>query len=128
MRIDIKEMVLEAPLFISGVNFGTKLPCSKGKVEMFCNDPNSNIAVIIYKNDYSFVKFQSATLMDPSQIGGPKPQDKKLQVIPSPVHNPVKAQISGPEKFTAQVSNPISDVPKKPGRPAKFQGQDRQGE
>lgn len=130
MRIDLKFIQLKEPLFLSGVNFGLKLtPQSKGGLEMFLTDITSMKATIIYKGEYCFAECSSVTLADPSQVGGPKPVARNLAVLAPSFPGPVQAQIGGPTSpFNAQVSDPTSAAPKKPGRPAKFQGQESQGE
>lgn len=141
MKIDFEFIELHTSLFLGGVNFGLKLyPTSKGGLDMYY-DTDLKHYVVIYKTHVAMIRdVASATLKNPSHIG--------VELCEKPGHTmtlkltqqedalaptsttPVKAQATGPEKTirTAQVSTPHSKPPKAPGRPAKYQGEESQGE
>lgn len=140
MKIDLEFAHLHGPLFIThdngGTNFGEKIYIDqrknlKGKLDALYYDTDLRHTVVVYKGKVSMIEnVSSATLVDPSQIGVKIPKVEVPAYIArvSPPPAPVKAQVGGPEKFQAQVSTPHDKVQGKPGRKAKYQGEESQGE
>lgn len=130
MKIDLEFVELHSPLFLGGVNFGLKLyPNSKGGLEMWY-DTDLEHTIVVYKGKVAMLETTaSMTLKDPKQLGldiapPAKPGLATLKdVFPQAA---VKAQVTGPERTirTAQVSTPHDNVQGKPGRKAKFQGEE----
>lgn len=131
MKIACQFMELGKSLFLLGTNYGEKITpkSSKGNLKIFW-DTEEKRAEIHSDKGHTFVTESWVFTYEPIQ-------DKPA--APVNVHHdqrivPAHAQVGGPQDvfktqpFTAQVSTPISQPPKKPGRPAKFQGEESQGE
>lgn len=132
MRIDLEFVELHAPLFVDGINYGLKLYSdpkkAKSPIEMYY-DTELKHTVIICKAKVALIENSaSMTLSNPKQIG------VDISMTPAPLMarptivrpTEIKAQVSGPERVlhNAQVESPISHPPRKPGRPAKYQGEE----
>lgn len=135
MKLDLEFVELHSPLFLADTNFGMKLyadpkKSQKGMIKMWY-DTELEHTVIVYKHHVAIIESTaSKTLSDPNQIGV-----KVEAVLPKivPLVMPatqIKAQVSGPGigLKTAQVSTPMDKVQGKPGRKAKYQGEESQGE
>lgn len=127
MILDLEFVELHQPLFIDGMNFGLKLYAdpkkNKAPIEMWY-DTELRHTVIVYKQKVALIESTaSKTLKNPDQLGYPVLETKqtliRMDLPQSHPNHPMK---------TAQVSTPISQPPKKPGRPAKYQGDESQGE
>lgn len=120
----VKLVQLHEPLFLAGVNFGNKLIEKTGKGDLkLTHDSETDHVLVEFKGERSHIK-NWASFNEDTGI-------KEEQPRPIIVHNPsIKAQFSGPEKpvFTAQVSTPLDKVQGKPGRKARYQGEESQGE
>lgn len=127
MRIDLEFVELHAPLFIAGINFGLKLYA----------DPRKNKApIVIYydtegtgkwtKEEHVVVEYQEKVTIIPTFASMTVKSAPKLVKVPEPLkpQPAIKAQIGGPEKFSAQISTPMDQVQGKPGRKAKYQGEE----
>ena len=122
----VKLVQLHEPLFLAGVNFGNKLiPRSgKGHLELTHDDVSDHV-IVDFNGEIAHIKNWASFNED-----GP------VKEAPKNVHHdqriaPVKAQASGPGialKFNAQVETPLDKVQGKPGRKAKYQGEESQGE
>lgn len=144
MRIDLEFVELHTSLFLSGVNFGLKLyPNSKGGIEMYY-DTDIEHTVIVYKDKVAIIESTaSKTLKDPRQINintsHKITKETTSYQLDGATGLPVikRAQISGPEPYSqtqaiqpmqrisAQIETPITNMPRKPGRPAKYQGEEK---
>jgi hypothetical protein len=142
MKLDLEFVELHSPLFLADTNFGMKLyadakKSQKGLIKMWY-DTELEHTVIVYKHHVAIIESTaSKTLADPSQIGVTVqlvPQEgtiRGVKIVPLVPTQPVKAQVSGPGlglKQSAQVSTPMDKVQGKPGRKAKYQGEESQGE
>jgi hypothetical protein len=133
--IKVKFSELRAPLFLNGRNFGTKLDYTKPQLSMLYNREEKELYVF-YGDQMAMIPRESCASIVPVDmqdfgVKAPAPEVKKQQVVkPQAATPPVKAQVGGPGDVvrSAQVWNPITEPPKKPGRPSKFQGGDNQGE
>lgn len=143
MKIDLEFVELHSPLFIthgiSGTNFGEKLHIDpkknlKGALDFLYYDTDLKHTIVGYKGKVSLIEnVASMTLIDPMQVGIKTvlPIVTRTATIPVQLKEPIKAQASGPGlgiKFNAQVETPIDKVQGKPGRKAKYQGEESQGE
>lgn len=134
MKVDLEFVELSTPLFLGKVNFGLKIePTTKGKSLKMWYDTDSGLTYIIYQDKVSIhTKTENMVMYDPSQLGiAIQKQPQKLSdTTTKDVPFQVKAQVSGPGigLKSAQVETPISKVQGTPGRKAKFQGQESQGE
>lgn len=124
MRIDLEllQLMHTESLFFAGKNFGSKIkPGDKNITELYY-DTDTGIVTVVCEGQTSLVKgFMSVTCR--------KEKQPVLEVVKPHTVVAVNAQIGGPNSpFQAQVSDPTQQAPKKPGRPAKYQGQESQGE
>lgn len=119
----VKLVQLHEPLFLAGVNFGTKLQIRTGKGDLaLTHDTDSDHVIVEFGNERAHIKNWASFNEDINL----KPEVVRVVTLPTPG---VKAQVSGPEKpFAAQVSTPLDKVQGKPGRKAKYQGEETQGE
>lgn len=139
MKIDLEFVELETPLFLGGVNFGTKLhdeptKNAKGRVTMWY-DTDLRHTFVVFNDKLAIIESTaSKTVKNPAQLGVElKPTTKTTTgrlTAPSST-TPVKAQVSGPGmgiKVSAQISDPTRQAPKTITRKAKYQGEESQGE
>ena len=143
MKIKCSFIKSHEPIFIGGVNYGDKL-----------QEKNSKGALILVYDIVQQLGYVQDTKtgklgcipnvayfepINPTELGFPvigKPQEPIPRHISHPqvMGTSVKAQIGGPQdvfkpvSFTAQVSTPQDKVQGKPGKKAKFQGEESQGE
>ena len=134
MRIDFEFVELHTPLFLDGVNFGTKLYAdrrknTKGPVDLWYDTVLAKYFVLYQSKLAMIDTVASSTLVDSTQVGVETATVAKAKAVDDgPRYEPrpaVKAQATGPEKTirTAQVSTPLDKVQGVPGRRAKFQGE-----
>ena len=142
MKIDLEFAELHSPLFIThdngGTNFGEKLYIDpkrnlKGALDALYYDTDLRHTVVMYRGKVALIEnIASMTLKDPDKVGlAPVVRPVLTPVRPTPfIPQPGKAQVGGPGevRLSAQVSTPIDKVQGKPGRKAKFQGEETQGE
>lgn len=134
LKTNLEFAALHGPVFIShdngGTNFGEKLyydKRNKGQFDEFYLEERegySDRIVVKYKGKTSYIQnWQNVVLLE---------NTVKPVLVATVVHTPqVRAQASGPGmglKFSAQVETPIDKVQGKPGRKAKYQGEESQGE
>lgn len=142
MRIDLKFVELHAPLFLAETNFGTKLysdkPIKGKNLELWYETDLKHTFVVANGEVAMIESTASKTVADISQLK----EYVKIKVVNQGTmfsktdhaaatikSLPVKAQVSGPgQGITAQVSTPMDKVQGKPGKKAKFQGEETQGE
>lgn len=143
MRIDLKFVELHTPLFLAGTNFGMKLYTdpkknSKGSLEIWY-ETDIEHTFVIYNGEIAIIEATaSKTIADPEQVkmflkdrvAPSKGLFNKTNHAEASIKSIVNAQVSGPGMglMSAQVSDPTSKAPKKPGKPAKYQGEESQGE
>ena len=124
----VKLVQLHEPLFLAGVNFGNKLIPRSGKGHLeLSHDTESDHILVEFNGERAHIKNWASFN-----------EDLKMELVEVPKvasitrNQPVvKAQASGPGlglKFNAQVETPIDKVQGKPGRKAKYQGEESQGE
>lgn len=141
MKIDFEFVELHTPLFLNGVNFGTKLYAdrrknSKGPVDLWYDTVLAKYFVLSSNKLAMLDTVASSTLVNSMQVGvetAPLVRAKDDGVnYEQPKQQPVKAQATGPERTirTAQVSTPmdvVQGVPSK-GKKPRYQGEESQGE
>lgn len=130
MRIELEFVELHAPLFLDGRNFGLKLYADPKKnrvpIQMYYDTDGTGKWT---KEESVIVEYGEAVAIIPTYASKTPKTTKTVKLVPT-VHEhaspTVKAQVSGPEKpvFTAQVSTPMDQVQGKPGRKAKYQGEE----
>jgi hypothetical protein len=122
----VKLVQLHEPLFLAGVNFGNKLQPRSGKGHLELTHDDVSDHVIVNFNG------QIAHIKNWASFNEETPELETTEVVPiARSAAAVKAQASGPGlglKFQAQVETPIDKVQGKPGRKAKYQGEESQGE
>lgn len=121
MRIDLEFVELHSSLFLDGINFGTKLYAdpkrSKWPVEIYY-DTELEHTIVIYKDKLAMVESTaSKTVKDPKLI---KLASQKVLIKEAEL----KVEAVMPWTGSAQVSTPQSTVQGKPGRKAKYQGEE----
>ena len=123
--LDLVQLNKDESLFLAGKNFGCKIAPGVKNITEVSYDSETGLVSVVCEGQTAFVKgFMSMTL---KRANAPK-------VVQT--HHAMRsgisaiAQVETPHKtvFSAQVSTPIAKEPKKPGRPAKFQGEESQGE
>lgn len=124
MKIECQFMELLKPLFLAGTNYGEKLKeqSGKGTLRILFDEEKNRAEIHDSKGFHTYVGIAGIFTWEPKQ-------EKKLTIVnnshPMSADVPARAQIGGPKDvFTAQVSTPHSQAPRKPGRPAKFQGEE----
>jgi hypothetical protein len=122
----VKLVQLHEPLFLAGVNFGNKLQprSGKGLLEL-SHDTESDHVLVDFNGERAHIKNWASFNEDRVTLSPVKPVER-IRAIPA-----INAQASGPGqglKFNAQVETPIDKVQGKPGRKAKYQGEESQGE
>jgi hypothetical protein len=121
----VKLVQLHEPLFLAGVNFGNKLQPRSGKGHLeLSHDSESDHIIVDFNGEIAHIK-NWASFNEDNGV------EMKFKVIDSRDTPVVKAQVSGPGqgmKFNAQVETPHDKVQGKPGRKAKYQGEESQGE
>lgn len=138
MRIDLEFVELHTPLFLDGINFGLKLYSNskknKAPITMWY-DTELKHTVVVCKDKVALIETTaSMTLFNPKQIGlaiASAHKEVVNQTWAQTSTAAVRAQVSGPGiglKQTAQVSTPLDKVQGTPGRKAKYQGEESQGE
>lgn len=112
-------------LFVCGSNLGPRLTEKHAKgILGLSHDTDTDHIIVEFKGERAHIKNWASFNEDINHKEEPKNESK-----PQVANVAVKAQIGGPQDvFTAQVSTPHSQPPKKPGRPAKYQGEESQGE
>lgn len=126
MKIDLEFVELHSNLFVDGMNFGLKLYAdpkkNKAPIKIWY-DTDLRHTAVLYKDKISLIESTaSMTLKDPNQIGY---NSEDLEVR----HTVVNAgPVIIPTIIKAQVSTPQDKVQGKPGRKAKYQGEESQGE
>jgi len=119
----VKLVQLHEPLFLAGVNFGNKLQPRSGKGHLdLTHDSETDHVIVDFNGEIAHIKNWASFNEDTPE--------KILKIIPRPMPA-TKAQESGPGqglKFQAQVETPHDKVQGKPGRKAKYQGEETQGE
>ena len=120
----VKLVQLHEPLFLAGVNFGNKLipRSNKGTLDL-SHDTESDHVLVIFNGERAHIKNWASFNEDTVS----KPEPKNITHAQTS-EAPVKAQVGGPARFQAQISTPLDKVQGKPGRKAKFQGEETQGE
>jgi hypothetical protein len=123
MKIDLELLQLrkDENLFVAGSQLKDKIQLGIKEVTELFYDTETGLVTVVCKKRITYIRdWFSVT---------PK-QDVKLPKIQETMHHAMRsgisaqAQVSGPEGVkSAQVSNPTTDVPRKPGRPAKYQGE-----
>lgn len=118
---------LYEPLFLAGMNFGLKLtPSVKGGIKMEYDDVK-DILYIVYKDKMALIKTWASMTIDAPGVefvtGTTLTKRSGYIERKEPTMN---AQVSGPGigLKSAQVSTPMDKVQGKPGRKAKFQGEE----
>jgi hypothetical protein len=122
----VKLVQLHEPLFLAGVNFGNKLQPRGGKGHLeLTHDSETDHILVNFGGEIAHIKNWASFNEDNGVIAKVvEHPDNRIQPI-------VKAQVSGPGqglKFSAQVETPLDKVQGKPGRKAKYQGEESQGE
>jgi hypothetical protein len=120
----VKLVQLHEPLFLAGVNFGNKLQprSGKGQLELSYDDQSDHV-LVDFNGEIAHIKNWASFN-----------EDTPVKDLPKNITHaqtsdaPTKAQIGGPARFQAQVTTPMDKVQGKPGRKAKFQGEESQGE
>lgn len=137
MKVDLEFVELHTPLFIEGMNFGTKLYLdpkkSKAPIQMWY-DTTEKLIFVVYNSKLAFFEnWANATCKDPKQFGVELTNPKATVVNVADktglvIHQ--RAQVTGPEKTirTAQVATPMDKVQGAPSKKAKYQGEESQGE
>lgn len=119
MKIDLEFVELHQPLFLAGVNFGTKLyPVMKGGIKMWY-DTELDHTIVCYNGKVAMIEnTASKTMYDPSQLG--------INTKAFLVERPKLVQTDAiPTTWAgAQVETPASKPPKTIRRPAKIQGEE----
>ena len=121
----VKLVQLHEPLFLAGVNFGNKLQPRSGKGHLeLSHDSESDHVLVDFNGEIAHIKNWASFNED---NGAPeKTMVQAMAVVPT-----IKAQVAGPGlglKMSAQVETPHDKVQGKPGRKAKYQGEESQGE
>lgn len=122
----VKLVQLHEPLFLAGVNFGVKLQprSGKGMLEL-SHDSESDHVIVDFNHERAHIKNWASFNEDLGPVvETPAPSIIRAEPV-------VHAQVSGPGqglKFKAQVETPLDKVQGKPGRKAKYQGEESQGE
>lgn len=120
----VKLVQLHEPLFLAGVNFGNKLQPRSGKgILELSHDSESDHVLVNFNGELAHIKNWASFNEDT-----PSKPDIKIISHPQTSDAPVKAQIGGPARFQAQVTTPMDKIQGKPGRKAKYQGEESQGE
>jgi hypothetical protein len=121
----VKLVQLHEPLFLAGVNFGNKLQPKSGKGHLeLSHDSESDHVLVNYNGEIAHIKNWASFNEDNGLLE--QTVVEKMRVVPT-----TKPQVAGPGigmKFNAQVETPIDKVQGKPGRKAKYQGEESQGE
>lgn len=121
----VKLVQLHEPLFLAGVNFGNKLQPRSGKGYLELSyDSESDHVIVDFNGEIAHIKNWASFNEDDGRIEKTMPE--MMKVTPK-----VQPQASGPGigmKFNAQVETPQDKVQGKPGRKAKYQGEESQGE
>ena len=128
MKIECQFMELGKPLFLAGTNYSDKLKAKSGKGEL----------TILWDEEHRRAEIHDSrgyhTFINEAWVFTWEPKQERAKVIVHPTHAmtagvAARAQIGGPQDvFKAQVSTPLDKVQGKPGRKAKFQGEESQGE
>ena|ERR1700677_173381 len=120
----VKLVQLHEPLFLAGVNFGNKLQPRSGKGMLELSyDSDSDHVIVDFNGEIAHIKNWASYNEDT-----PAKPEIKLATHAMTVGAPTKAQVGGPARFQAQVATPMDKVQGKPGRKAKYQGEESQGE
>lgn len=125
MKIQLALLQLNSTesLFLAGKNFGSKIKPGDKNISEITYDTETGLVSVLCEGEEALVRgFMSIN----------RKTDKPIKEIPkqdAPFAG-TKAQVTGPERTirTAQVETPIQKVQGIPGRKAKFQGQESQGE
>lgn len=121
----VKLVQLHEPLFLAGTNHGVKLmpKSSKGEVQL-SHDSESDHVIVEYKGEIAHIKNWASFNIDNGKV------DERIHLTHSEVASISKAQVGGPGEVykTAQVSTPMDKIQGKPGRKARYQGEETQGE
>lgn len=120
-------MELGKSLFLAGTNFNEKLYPRSGKGDLKIYwDEEKRRAEIHGKGKVTFVTEPWVFSYEPIQeLKRELPVHKHPDHIIAPIH----AQIGGPaDVHKIQITTPMEKVQGKPGRKAKFQGEESQGE
>ena len=120
----VKLVQLHEPLFLAGVNFGIKLQprSGKGHLELSYDDVSDHI-LVDFNGEIAHIKNWASFNED--TIAKPEPKNITHAQTSEAA---VKAQVGGPARFQAQVETPMDKIQGKPGRKAKYQGEETQGE
>lgn len=124
----LKLVQLSEPLFLAGVNFGTKIQPRTGKGDVTIEwDQEYDHVIIKFNGETARIKHYASINIDNGKV------ETISQVSHAQIAYPVTAQIGGPgdvlKQRTAQVSTPLDKVQGKPSttKKAKYQGE-TQGE
>ena len=126
----LKLVQLSEPLFLAGVNFGTKIQPRTGKGDVTIEwDEKFDHVIITFNGEVARIKHYASInyRVDNKEV------ETITQVSHAQIAYPVTAQIGGPgdvlKQRTAQVSTPLDKVQGKPSttKKAKYQGE-TQGE
>lgn len=122
----VKLVQLHEPLFLAGVNFGIKLQERSGKGQLtLTHDTDTDHIIVDFNNERAHIKNWASFNEDTPTKETSKSIHHDHRIMP------INAQVSGPGqglKFNAQVETPLDKVQGKPGRKAKYQGEESQGE
>ncbi len=122
----LKLVQLHEPLFLAGVNFGNKLipKSGKGHLELI-HDSESDHVIVNFNGEIAHIKNWAS--FNEEGTG----QEKIVSLHKDRTMSPTSPQVAGPGvgmKMSAQVETPMDKVQGKPGRKAKYQGEETQGE
>lgn len=128
MNNKVKLVQLHEPLFLAGVNFGTKLLPRSGKGDLvLSHDSVSDHIIVNFNGEIAHIKHWASFNEDTNLVAAKAVRIESEQASVQAV----RAQASGPGqglKFNAQVETPHDKVQGRPGRKAKYQGEESQGE